>query len=384
MEMYQNKPHYAIIDPNAVPGFIPALDGMRAFSILIVIAAHLGFGNIIPGGFGVTVFFFVSGFLITRLLAGELNKKGKIEIVSFYMRRFLRLYPALLVLVGVIGVLSVVSGIKVIPAQLFSASFYFVNYYDLFAEIRGWPERTAPWGHLWSLAIEEHFYLIIPLLLLIFGKKHEIRLALIVLAIAISFAARLWVFGYTNFGEEYTYSASECRIESIAWGALLALLLDGYGKKKGQKINGLNSLLWIVFAFIILLISFIIRDEAMRAVWRYSLQGLALFILIFNLYFNPVLNFAIRIFELRIFQFIGRLSYSLYLWHWPIIWYLAQLQGIEAGEERLNNLNIALALAFSFGFAAVSYYCIERPFFSLRKKFGSKIVEEMETKSEGL
>lgn len=378
MEMSQNKPQYAIINPNAAPGFIPALDGLRALSILIVIAAHLGFGGFIPGGFGVTIFFFLSGFLITRLLAGELNQDGKVEIIAFYMRRFLRLYPALLVLVGVIALLSVSVGINILPAHLLSATFYFVNYYDAMVHILDWPKRIAPWGHLWSLAVEEHFYLIFPILLAIFGRKHNGRIALVIIAILLSLSARVWAFNVALFDENYTYSTSECRIESIAWGALLALLIDGFGKAKGDKIRHLNSLVWIFIATSMLVASFIIRDQNMRAVWRYTIQGAALFILIYNLYFNPILGIAVKILDSKPLRFIGRLSYSLYLWHWPIIWYFAQLQGIEAGEEPLVPLYAALALSISFGFAFVSYYCIERPFFSLRKKFGAKIVEEMQ------
>ncbi len=377
MKTSQNNAPYWAINPNAVPGFLPALDGLRAFSILIVIAAHLGFGSIIPGGFGVTVFFFVSGFLITRLLASELNRNGRIAISSFYMRRFLRLYPVLLALIVIVALLSAAIGVEILPSHLLSASFYFVNYYDTLGEIFDWPERIAAWGHLWSLAVEEHFYILFPLLLVVFGRNHNHRIFIVIVAIILSFAARIFAYIYLPQLADYTYMASECRFESIAWGALLALMLDGYGKNKGNRIQKINSLIWTIAAFLILLASFVIRDESFRAIWRYSLQGLAIFILVFNLYFNRQFAFAIKILDLRLMRFIGRLSYSLYLWHWPIIWYFARLQGIDAGEAMLSPLYMALALGFSFIFAAVSYYCIEKPFFSLRKKYGARIVEEM-------
>jgi len=86
------------LSAHAQYGYIPGLNGIRGISVLIVILAHMGLSNIIPGGFGVTVFFFISGFLITRLLIAENETRGRIRLKQFYMRRFIRLYPALLML----------------------------------------------------------------------------------------------------------------------------------------------------------------------------------------------------------------------------------------------------------------------------------------------
>jgi len=90
-----------VISPKAVYGHIPGLDGLRAFAVLIVMVAHVGYSHIVPGGFGVTVFFFISGFLITRLLLAENDAKGGIGLKNFYIRRFLRLLPALYVMLGI-------------------------------------------------------------------------------------------------------------------------------------------------------------------------------------------------------------------------------------------------------------------------------------------
>ncbi len=377
--MSQNNSNYSAINANAMPGFIPALDGMRAISILIVIISHLGFGKIVPGGFGVTVFFFVSGFLITRLLTAEMNETGTIKIIPFYMRRFLRLYPALLALVAIIGIAAATLGLKIVPAHLFSASFYFMNYYEALRIINDWPELVAPWGHLWSLAVEEHFYILFPVALLIFGRNHRARIFLISAAILIGLMMRIMAFNFSNLGEEYTYTSSECRFENIAWGALLAVLLDGFGKGKGTQITRLKSVFWILTAIIMLCISFGFRDDQMRSIWRYSLQGIALLIFVYNLYFNPILAFAVKIFNVAILRFIGRLSYSLYLWHWPVIWYFARINGLKPGEEKLPLNHMILAIGISLLCAIISYYCIEKPFFSLRKRFGARIVEEMKT-----
>ena len=150
---------------------IPSLDGFRAVSVLIVMLSHAGFGHIIPGGLGVTIFFFLSGFLITTLLRSELGQTGTISIPNFYVRRFLRLGPPLVV------VLSIAYGLVFLGLQPGGASWggflaqllYFANYYGLFFD----PGNSIPLGSgvLWSLAVEEHFYLVYPLLFLWISRR---------------------------------------------------------------------------------------------------------------------------------------------------------------------------------------------------------------------
>ena len=109
--------------------YIPALDGMRALSIAVVVGSHFWVKGWIPGGFGVTVFFFISGFLITRLLLAEFTETGTVSIGRFYIRRFLRLYPALFVLVAVLSALYLALGRSLNPMEIVAALFYFINYY---------------------------------------------------------------------------------------------------------------------------------------------------------------------------------------------------------------------------------------------------------------
>ncbi|MES1153157.1 MAG: acyltransferase, partial [Dongia sp.] len=139
--------------------YIPALDGMRALSIAVVVASHFWVNGPVPGGFGVTVFFFISGFLITRLLLAEFNADGHISIGRFYVRRFLRLYPALFVLIVGLSALYFAMYGQVDFLEMIAALFYFMNYYVLVH-----PDVQMPIRMLWSLAIEEHYYFIFPLL----------------------------------------------------------------------------------------------------------------------------------------------------------------------------------------------------------------------------
>ena len=152
-------------------GHIPGLDGLRALSVLIVIIAHMGFEHIVPGGFGVTMFFFISGFLITRLLLAESEAKGNVKLGKFYMRRIIRLYPALLFMLYLSACLYIIMGYgHPAPMEVAAGVGYFTNIFQVFSRISG-DVPFMPWTHLWSLAVEEHFYLGFPILIVLFRKN---------------------------------------------------------------------------------------------------------------------------------------------------------------------------------------------------------------------
>ena len=145
---------------------IPSLDGLRAISILIVFMAHARLSPYLPGGFGVTIFFFLSGFLITTLFYREAERYGQIDLKAFYLRRALRLSPPLLVTLAITYTL-VSLGLflgKIDPLAIASQVFYFYNYYSVF--VPDSTEGARGLNVLWSLAVEEHFYLIFPWLFL--------------------------------------------------------------------------------------------------------------------------------------------------------------------------------------------------------------------------
>src|ERR1700691_1864794 len=118
----------------ASSSYEPALDGLRAVSILFVVLSHAGLMGIMPANFGVTIFFFISGFLISRLLLAEYGRRGHISLGRFYMRRFLRLMPALILYVAVAGAIFSILGYTLLPAQYASALFYWANYYGIYLD----------------------------------------------------------------------------------------------------------------------------------------------------------------------------------------------------------------------------------------------------------
>ncbi len=196
---------------------VHSLDGLRAVAVSIVVAAHFTKIQIIPGGFGVTIFFAISGLIITRLLLGELQRTTFIDLIAFYKRRVFRLLPAIIVTLITAAAVQDMLGKDWVTWDRALASVLFAqNYYP--GGINGMGTFHGPLTQHWSLAVEEHFYPAFPIVLvglLTFGWRKALA-GLFVICL-ISFCFRL---GYAMTLEptvafEYTYRSTECRIESI-------------------------------------------------------------------------------------------------------------------------------------------------------------------------
>jgi len=365
------------ISPRAVYEYIPGLNGIRALAVLIVLVAHFEISGLVPGGFGVTVFFFISGFLITRLLLAEVASKGQVHLKDFYVRRLIRLYPALVfMIVGTITISALVGSGLPSLMETVSGLFYGYNIFHVSSVAAG----NAPvmsWTHLWSLAVEEHFYLIFPLLLVVAKAKPKLLLGTLFGVILLAPFWRLLISSTLagDLGASYIYMMSDSRADSIVWGCLLAVILNRVGTKADldpvrPRVRALSPLVgWAAttVAMIGLLVSFLYRDPLFRDVFRFSLQGLCLFVLVLNLYVFRRLRFGLKALEFTPMSWIGKVSYPLYLWHFPIWGYSALL--FESGP-----LRIAFAGCASFLAAAISYYFVEKKFLQLRKRFGSVAV----------
>ena len=354
-----------LLQAKADYGFIPGLDGLRALSVLIVMIAHMGFENIVPGGFGVTVFFFISGFLITRLLLAETALKGIVNLAKFYLRRFVRLYPALLFMIFLSSCAYILLGYgRPEPMELAAGVGYFTNIYQVMHRVGG-TLPFMPWTHLWSLAVEEHFYLAFPLLLIAFRKRPK---GLVISLIGVIVAATLWRT-YTAFATQlpiadYNYMMTDTRIDSLAWGCLLSVLLNI--KSTLPSLHRLTGVIPTAVGFIGLVASFLIRDDLFRYTLRFSVQGLSIFLLILNLYYWPKLRFSFKILDWKPLAWIGTVSYALYLWHVPILDLMVRGFGDHMSVK-------AVAIVLSFAMAGLSYYCVEKPFLALRRQLGSHV-----------
>ena len=350
--------------------YIPSLDGIRAIAFLIVFISHAGLGKMIPGGFGVTIFFFLSGYLITTQLRREYERSDKIDFKNFYMRRVLRIWPPFyLVLFLAIGVSDLVghhSGSTFQQLQVFLTQFFhFSNYYNVEFGNQGMALGTEIY---WSLAVEEHFYLLFPLLyvlLLRLGIRSK-QQALIFWGICL--IVLLWrCFLIFGMGADYDriFYASDTRFDSILFGGALAVT-GNPAIDRDRQISERNLKYFLLpLGCALLLGSLLYRTDAFRDTLRYSIQGIALY---------PIFIAAIRFPDWGVFKvlncgwmrFVGILSYSLYLVHYMVIKTIALVMP-ELGllGSSLLSLLISVVLAYAI------HSLVEIPAAKLKQKFAS-------------
>ncbi len=355
------RPHETIAPPDSL--YIPSLDGIRAISFFLVFLAHAGLGgSLIPGGFGVTIFFLLSGFLITTLLRLEFNRHRHISLGNFYLRRVLRILPPLyIVLVLAIVLFRLGKGHPEIPiAGTLSQALQVSNYYQIFAS----PAITMPGtGVLWSLAVEEHFYLLFPLLYVWMCPRFSVNRQVTIL-LSLCAAALVWrctLHFYFGADSIRTYYATDTRFDSILFGCVFAVVANPIQKDPLHEWI-LRRMQWLLpICVLVLLATFLIRGEGFRETARYTLQGLALIpLFIAAVYYQK--SWPVRFLNLSFVRFLGVLSYTLYLCHSII------MESID-GTWTINPvLAGALSLACAFCFATLVHYLIERPCARLRKR----------------
>ena len=203
----------------------PYLDGVRGLSILLVAVSHGGLGHVVPGGLGVTIFFFISGYLITTLLLKEMREHDTVKLGDFYMRRLWRLMPALVIYIFLSLLVYVAFKQSIDIKEPLSSILYFSNYYNIFVGYEPLAGIFSPYSVLWSLAIEEHFYLFFaPLMAFVRTRRFLIVSITMMLISPLIVRGLVTHAAATNFSENYTYYATDARIDSIAYGCLLELL----------------------------------------------------------------------------------------------------------------------------------------------------------------
>jgi len=355
-----------------LPDYIPGLDGVRALSVMLVIVGHGGFEHIVPGGLGVTIFFFISGFLITNLLISEAVRHGGNAIGKFYVRRYLRLTPELYAYVLVCLIASAV--FFHVEIGRFLASFlYVMNYFSLFSGEQGDPQNPFVLGHLWSLAVEEHFYLGFPLLFAVLFRRLRAFVAVLV-AICVAAVAVRAVAVFVFHDPAYAHFASDARIDSIIFGCLLALAMRHPASLRLLSRFGSSGAL--IAALGLMLLTLLYRDEAFRDVLRFSLQGVALFIGVACLYTSALGTFAVRVLEIGVLRFLGRISYGMYLWHFlparaVFLWFGVDPNHATAAPVTVKIVAIIASTAGAVLMGYLGQRLLLRPLAGLRHRFGS-------------
>lgn len=301
---------------------IPSLDGFRAVAVMLVFLSHAGLGKFIPGGFGVTIFFFLSGYLITTLLRREYNKTAKINLRNFYIRRMLRIWPnfyLVLILGAALTILKIIPG-YIEFAGVAAQSLHFANYYYIYWGGRGTTDGSTVF---WSLAVEEHFYLIFPIIYIsLLNIRPQLSppsiFKLLMALCLIILLWRIYLVWFQHVPADRTYYLSDTRFDSLLFGCGLAVFNNPMIDTKEYVHEILLKYFFLPIGISLLLFSFIDRSQFFRDTYRYTIQGIALF---------PIFIAAIRypnwwpfrFLNFRFVRFIGVLSYSIYLVNLTVI-----------------------------------------------------------------
>jgi peptidoglycan/LPS O-acetylase OafA/YrhL len=342
-------------------GYVPALDGLRGFAILCVMASH-GTPFLQGGLIGVDVFFVLSGFLITTLLVQEFDGTNSISLTNFYLRRVLRLGPALLVMLAVFCCLSfaALNGARahnnLVDAII--ALGYSTNW-ALALHLH----NSDYLAHTWSLSIEEQFYLLWPvgLLLHVSRQRRHIVLATLVIA-AMCWASRSYhAMNVTSFSR--SYYGLDTRADSLMTGCCLAVILNA--RLISETVLKLLQKILVVTAPAavagLLVFAVYARGDHFMMDWGFTVVEVLAAIMILDIFVNRQ-SLVKKLLTMNWLVWIGSISYGLYLWHYPIYRALA-----DAGYDAW--IVFAVGSVLSFLVAALSYYSMEKPIlaFKVRK-----------------
>ncbi|HUA13891.1 MAG TPA: acyltransferase [Verrucomicrobiae bacterium] len=342
-------------------GYLPTLDGWRTVAILAVIIDHvvayefhtdssvlMSVTRIGPNG--VSLFFAISGFLICSRLLEEHEATGRISLSGFYIRRASRILPPAMTYLIIIGILGLTGWILVSPLEWWSCVFFFRNYLPRGAITSGWGGYTI---HYWSLAVEEHFYLIWPTLLVLSGPKKS-RWVAGGLALVVA-CWRSWDFRHQIFASHVPgvlfASRTDTRLDGLLMGCLAALLLaDSRWRERFLRI--MRPWMWAACVAVYLGLQILFRRH------YYTLfESVLLAVIVATTVLRPE-TWVARLLELSWMRWIGRLSYSLYLWQQFFL-----EPGAKSPLSQLQRFPVNLVLLFAV--AALSYRFVERPLIRL-------------------
>ncbi len=348
--------------------YMPGIDAMRALAVLAVFGYHAGL-DWVPGGFlGVDVFFVISGYLITSLLLREVRSTGHLEIGRFWIRRARRLLPAVGVLIAVAMIVSAIAEpdkIDQIRGDALASLFYFANWHFIFDHTSYFEQfgRPSLFTHLWSLSVEEQFYLFWPLVfavgIKIFGRG---RLLLGVLAGAIGSVVLAWILFDPGHDASRVYYGTDTHAIGLLAGVALALVwspteLRLPSHRSGPLVGPILDALGVI-ALGYLILSFAHVHDYDLALWHGGYLWIAIAtVLLLAALAHPAARLG-GIIGRPALLWLGLRSYSFYLWHWPVLAMTRPGVDIDLPRGILIPLQLLLCLAL----ADLSYRFVELPF----------------------
>lgn len=359
-------------------GYRPELDGLRGIAILLVLLIHVL--NWPRGGLlGVDIFFTLSGFLITTLLLEEWQAHGSISLAKFYLRRYFRLFPALAALIAAYVLFVVAFGKGDIGLRL-GGAVYGITYVSnwVMAFNRPYPEWEI--GHLWSLAVEEQFYLIWPALLVLLLKRGIGLKGMRWVLVAMIAAVVVWrsFLAMQGVDDSRLYFATDTRFDQLLLGCLAGTVyVSGRTKRQSGRLSKPLTIAATAAAGFLVWRFFV---GNLQSSWSFTLGftlfGVATAVTIYGCVTGSM-PWLQRLLGARALVFLGTISYSLYLWHVAASVFMRDV--LELSHWGAVVLQLALALAAACG----SYYLIELPFLRRRKAYERLRATKADTEGAG-
>ncbi len=342
--------------------YIPSLDGLRCVAILPVFLSHVlqaaQVPNLFPGNFGVTLFFFLSGYLITTLMRMERERTGTVDLRLFYLRRILRIFPTFYLVLAATACFGLATGASD-PWWILGQVLHVTNYQIIEG---GWNAPIAPHTSVfWSLAVEEHFYVAFPAVYMILARLLGGRsIARVLFAVcALVFVWRCVLTYAIGAPPDRTYLATDTRIDSILFGCILAVwgnpVLDetAVPERTWKRV-------WLPLATAAVLLSFV-GPRSFRETFGYSMQGIAMFAWFVTAIRYPEWG-VMRLLNQRWMKWIGGLSYAIYLIHPAMIAVAQHVVGDSLGPLLLASTVLTVAAS------AALFYVVELPVGRIRKR----------------
>ena len=344
-------------------------------AVVAVMLVHAGLAPFVAGGRGVQVFFVLSGFLITSLLIAEWFEMGEIDIGRFYLRRLLRLYPALLlVLIVTVGVIPLLTAVPA-PTDfgVLSILLYFSNWNWT---VTGTPTDLGYLPHMWSLAVEEQFYLVWPAALVLLLSRGNASRDLLIATIgiaALSVIDHVVLAGSPGDPLGFRLLGTDVQAEYLMVGCALAVAVARYPARMRRWLGRLAWPALVVMVALAVPWTFtrlpvgLPAISYLRAAAEFSLFGVASAVVIGYLHFANPRSLPTRIMSFTPLVLLGRISYGVYLWHFPIF----VIVKIKAGPS-ITAFDLLFEFAITFAVAALSFVLLERPMLRVKDRLKAK------------
>ena len=358
---------------------IPSLDGLRAVSVVMVLRNHMNFKDppdtrpshrlfsiFAQGNLGVSIFFVISGFLITTLLLNEIEKTGRIDLGRFYFRRSLRIFPPYYVYLLVAGIVAVMQMHPIPAGAMWSSALYVSNY---FPYVHSQPGGIG-WfvGHTWSLSVEEQFYLFWPALLLLLSRKKALTVAVASLAVVPFLRLATYYLLPIYHDEGQTFRLFHTTFDILMTGCVLAFLIRDAGFAARMR----RLFRWFLLTPAILYLAFYSLSMKYEPVWfqglfAISAASLCIAFLLLWVVLEPK-TLVGRVLNWAPVRHMGMISYSLYLWQ----------QLFDGRYQRLSNSLMLVAIVLC---AEGSFWIVERPSLRFRGWLEARLFRSLNASS---